>query len=75
MKSERWRCEKCVYWWFFHPADAPEDRLGECRRKSPTLERRTIAVDGRDDYGHWPLTCGDDYCGEWQEKIEEPNGE
>jgi hypothetical protein len=58
-------CSGCR-WWNFHPtegADRNSDRaVGYCRRFPPT--RRENGV------GAWPITFGNDWCGEYAERSE-----
>jgi hypothetical protein len=58
-------CSGCR-WWHFHPtegADRDSDQaVGYCRRFPPT--RRDNGV------GAWPITFGNDWCGEYAEKSE-----
>jgi hypothetical protein len=58
-------CSGCR-WWNFHPtegADRDSDQaVGYCRRFPPT--RRENGV------GAWPITFGNDWCGEYAEKSE-----
>jgi hypothetical protein len=53
-------CSRCR-WWLFHPTEGAEpssdQAVGYCRRFPPT--RRENGV------GAWPITFGNDWCGEY----------
>ena len=49
-------CRSCTYW---YPERMATSHMGECRRYPPM-------VDG------WPISKGEDWCGEWQAKQPEP---
>lgn len=59
-------CNSCRFW----DEDIPHDihQFGFCRRHSPHIRYDTTSTttDAR-GWGHWPLTCWDDWCGEYQE--------
>jgi hypothetical protein len=58
-------CSGCR-WWHYHPTEGTErdsdEAVGFCRRFPPT--RRENGV------GAWPITFGNDWCGEYKEKSE-----
>ena len=45
-------CKDCKYW------DGNPDRDGVCRRRPPSV------FDAERDWGIWPVTGPDDWCGE-----------
>ncbi len=63
--TSKFVCSGCR-WWHYHPtegADADsEQAVGYCRRFPPS--RRENGV------GAWPITFGNDWCGEYAEKSE-----
>lgn len=56
-------CADCR-WWHFHPTEGAqpgtEQSVGYCRRFPPS--RRENGV------GAWPITFGNDWCGEFADK-------
>ena len=63
--TSKFVCSGCR-WWHFHPTEGAEpdseQAVGYCRRFPPA--RRENGV------GAWPITFGNDWCGEYAEKSE-----
>jgi hypothetical protein len=61
--ASKFVCSGCR-WWYFQPTEGAdpesEQAVGYCRRFPPT--RRDNGV------GAWPITFGNDWCGEYAEK-------
>jgi hypothetical protein len=63
--EDRGRCECCRYW---HRLDTNPGQ-GECRRHAPSPE----AFESIHMMAAWPVSNGDDWCGEFQgNKAESP---
>ena len=61
------KCETCC-WWIPYGGGV---RAGVCRARPPTAipNPKTSA----NDYGLWPQTQGNDYCGIWRQNPRQEN--
>ena len=67
------RCETCRFWQFSEEATHSSSMsMGHCHRQPPGF----VMVEKRNQRwaaGRWPLTEGDDWCGEWSNVAGEVN--
>lgn len=61
------RCDSCLHW-LPDPEAFPGEPGGQCRRHAPRPVLLALVREGAevDDVVLWPVTAGDDWCGEWQ---------
>ena len=52
-------CEFCRFWLLMFP----DQEIGECRRHAPPAYHRAPSETLRD--AAWPLTCSEEWCGEF----------
>jgi hypothetical protein len=60
------KCENCKYW----AEKSVIEKLGHCQKYAPrsTLRSPLKGTEALDTV--WPRTRADDWCGEWQAKVE-----
>ena len=61
------RCQNCRYSFLYGWRDALEivqiHQVHQCRRRSPIIVEKGSS---------WPEVIGQDWCGDWEQKVEEP---
>ena len=67
------KCEDCKYFEPITDCDGNDDVVGECRRNTPLL--RAFVLSDNDKYklgkdAIWPEVLTDDWCGEFEAKID-----
>lgn len=63
------KCKDCKYW--DRQNCSSEKGIGSCRKLPPIVK----VDDYGNDYWHWPITCSDDWCGEFKDKNKpDPTG-
>jgi hypothetical protein len=64
-------CEECRFWEGIGDIDG-EVRDGFCRRHAPRAALRAREGEAGEVATNWPLTTPSDWCGEFEERDENP---
>ena len=59
-------CDVCGYWEFIKFENVPAEKWGPCHRYPPKIRGNSKSANDT----HFPLTLGDDWCGEFKQATE-----